>query len=469
MEMMDDILKYIKNEKDISRYQISMIERRESISPSQKRILCMEREFVELPLESMSFEDVADVAAAISIYKTSRGLFYKTYSIEPPKLYKINKAALINSLLEKRSFIEKTAQTLVHTRVQELNLVQNSDFYYDFAKRQSIKNGTTIDLERRALDSMSLKALLGLEPLTIAKKRARSQAVTYSIGRYLSDSLKDIEINDSLSVERLKEVNEDIDSIISNLKRNRFAYYNEGLRRLPNLLKGTMGENPYLCKLHPLQNVFDFSTIKKFKSVPKPISHSEKFESSRPVLGNIFFGAKKTIVSSASKDSERNIQNKTFGILFPIPRRGNEKMTLLYKEIYLDGFNISHLFSENLSNIKALSDSGESYYKGLLLHPLWKIIGMASTDNTSRYLLSKLLRFNEDDFNEINFDDKDLIERINEVHTGFISLSKNSKILTSKTRSEEEGISDIFSIINSRVSEIKSDYSKLIITTNELL
>jgi hypothetical protein len=33
----------------------------------------------------MDFEDVADVAAAISIYKTSRNMFYNTYNIEPPE------------------------------------------------------------------------------------------------------------------------------------------------------------------------------------------------------------------------------------------------------------------------------------------------------------------------------------------------------------------------------------------------
>jgi len=61
-----------------------------------------------------------------------------------------------------------------------------------------------------------------------------------------------------------------------------------------------------------------------------------------------------------------------------------------------------------------------------------------------------------------------MISKINEINSRFLKLSKGSVILTAKTRSEEEGISDIFSIINSKISEVKDDYFLLESTTNEI-
>jgi hypothetical protein len=70
-----------ENEKEISRYKITTIERRGDLTLAKKRVLDIEKEFISLPLESMEFSDVADVAAAISIYRGSRGLFYKTFDL----------------------------------------------------------------------------------------------------------------------------------------------------------------------------------------------------------------------------------------------------------------------------------------------------------------------------------------------------------------------------------------------------
>jgi len=465
----NDILKYIGNEKDISKYKISTIEHRKNIPTSKKRILNMEKEFLELPLENMGFEDVADVAAAISIYRTSRGLFYKTYCISPPELYKVDKDKFLKSLNSKIKFIKSTGHTLMYTRVQELNLVQNSDFYYDLAKRQSLKNGTTIEVEKRQLDSLALNDLLRIEPITIAKKRARAQAAIYSMGKYLYNSGSQLKADKKMTLENLKNLNEETDKIIDNLRFNVFKFYNEALRTLPNSLDKTMGKNPYLSKLHNLQNILDFPALKKFGANPIPLSYSGKFSTNKPVLGNIFFGTKKAISTSPSKDAERNIQNKVFGILLPIPRKGNEKMTLLYKNIEVNSTNISHLFFDNLSNTKATFNNNEEYYKSLLMFPLWRLIEMSNADNASRHILSKMVGFNKDKFENINFNNKAIINKINNIHTGFLQINSDSVILSPKTRSEEEGILDIFSIINAKIYEIKEDYSKLVNTTNEIL
>ena len=61
-----DIARYIQTEKDLSRFTIMTLERLKDISPSKKRIIEIEKEFLSLPLEKWGFEDMADVASAIS-------------------------------------------------------------------------------------------------------------------------------------------------------------------------------------------------------------------------------------------------------------------------------------------------------------------------------------------------------------------------------------------------------------------
>lgn len=463
------ILIYIQNEKDISRYQISVFEKIKNISPAKRRLLSIEKEFINLPLESMNFEDVADVAAAISIYKTSRSIFYKTYHIEPPTLKSLNKNKVLNILVDKIEFVKKIAISQMTTKIQELNLIQNSDFYYDLVKRQSLKNNSSIEIEKRQLDLLNLEQLLIIEPLTLAKKRARVQAAIFSIGKHLLDSISKININESQSIEMLLDVEKRIDTIIYELKFNVFKNYNQALKILPTWLDKTMGKNLYITKIHELQNILNFTNIKKTGIFPSPISNPSGFSNKLPMLGNIFFGSKKAISTTLIKDSEKNIQNKVYGILLPIPRKGNEKMTLLHKDIKIDGLNVSHLFCDNFSNVRANRGNKQTYFKGILLKPLWQVIGLANTDSSSRLLLSKIASFQEADFSEINFDDKKIVNKINNQHSGFFNLDANSIVLAAKTRSEEEGLNEIFSIISAKILEITEDYNKIESTTNHLV
>lgn len=452
----EKISRYIQNEKDVSRYQISIFEKSKNNNPAKRRLLDIEKEFVNLPLETIDFEDVADVAAAISIYRSSRVLFYETYKISPPKIDGINKNVIFDHLNKKIDFLKQQAFEFMNSKVEELNLVQNSDFYYDLAKNQALKNGTTIDLEKRKLDNMDLNSLLKIEPITLSKKRARAQAIVFSIGKYLEDRCNEISLNKNLNIEELYYYEDKINLIIKDLKLNIFKNYNKALKFLPIKLDGTMGENTYISKLHELQNLMYFNQYEK-----------GDLKISYPRIENIFLDNKKIINYSLNKDSERKIQNKVFGILFPIPRKGNEKMSLLYKSIFIDDIDVSHLFSNNFSNVKINIDNKEVYYKALLLEPFWKIIELANTEKSARFLISKIMNIAENDFLEIDFNNKNIISKINNFKNKYINISDNSVILSAKTRSEEEGISDVYSIIYTKISEIYEDFSKLTMPTNE--
>ncbi len=435
-----EILQYIEEEKEIAKFQIQILEKYKDFSASKRRLLDIEREFIALPLEEMNFEDVTDVAAAISIYRTSRNLFYQSYKISQ----KLSECSP-DKILERYNFIKNLSDELMNVRVQEVNLVQNFDLYSDLIKRQAIKNSRLVDLEKKDLDAMNLKMLLEIEPAILSKKRARIQLVFYSIGRYLREEINKI----SISSAKLEQ----FDTIIDNIKHNIFKYYNDGINILPNQLVNTMGENVYLSKTHYLQNILDFSKIRKNGIYPMPLKNSENFSNQSPMLGNIMFGNKKLITYSLEKDAERKVKNKIFGILLPVLRKGNEKMTLLYKNIIFQDTNISHLFSSSVSNVKALRGNKEVYFKAILMEPIWKIINEANI----QIILSKLLNAENIDFQNL-----DVVSKINNKHSGYYPISNQSIVLTAKTRSEEEGLSEIFPIINGKILEINQDYAKLL-------
>jgi hypothetical protein len=455
----ENILKYIKTEKDVSIYKISKIESRKNQTPSQKRILSIEKEFVSLPLEEMGLEDIADVAAAISIYRNSRVSFYKTYSILR-EIYE-DRDKFASEIEVKLDFIKAKGLELMTTRVQELNPVQSSEFYFDLVKRQALKNDTSIDLEKRSLDQMTLDELLEIEPSTISKKRARTQAAVYSIGRYMYEEASVIEIPEGSNFETLESISHQTDRIIDDIKFNIFKYYNLALKILPQTLKKTMGVNSYLSKLHELQNVLDFNIVKTQECTP--VESHKSYKSGIPKLGNISFGLKKVISTTIEKDLGRKVKNRVYGVLLPIPRKGNEKMSLLYKDVFVDDTNISYMFFDSISNIKAINDDGdEEYFKALLMEPLWMLLELSNSKPSGKKVLSELLLIEKDKIGNINFNDKDIISKINNTHTGFLKISDNSVVLVPKTRSEEEGLLEIFPILHSKIFEIKEDYHRLV-------
>lgn len=449
----DNIIKYIQNEKDISRYKISFLQKVKSPTPSQKRILNIEKEFVSLPLENLGFCDIPDVAAAISIYRTSRSQFFDIYKIKMNQVVDESSLDLVN---RKLSFIKESGKSFQSSKIEEINPIQNSDIYYDFIKKSSSKSGNNFDVEKKILDLKNLSQLLKIEPITIAKKRARCQAALYSIGEYLKQSIPnfDFQTNDFQKFELV------LDNIISNVDNNIFSYYNDSIKNLEVSLKGTMGENNYAKKIQPLLNLLSFKDYSK-NYEPTPISNASGFPKDIPVIGNLFLNSKKIINTTLSEDKDREVQNKVFGILLPVAREGNEKMSLLHKEIIFEERDISHLFSSDLSNVKAECHGKELYFKALLLLPLWRLYDIAQTDDACKLILNKLLPDDLKNFDNINFNDKNVISKINNNQYGFINISNKSRILSTRTRSEDEGISEIFSIIKSKILELKEEYNLL--------
>ena len=77
--MNDNFIKYIKNEKDISRYKISVLEKRPNKNYTH-RLISIEKDFLEYPFEKIDFKDLDGLRDAISMFKTDRGQFEKRFA-----------------------------------------------------------------------------------------------------------------------------------------------------------------------------------------------------------------------------------------------------------------------------------------------------------------------------------------------------------------------------------------------------
>lgn len=454
-EAQSSIAKYIQNEKDIAKYKISFLEKLKEPSTSQRRILNIEREFVSLPLESIRFQDLGDVAAAISIYRTSRSQFFEMYGIKKPEVPPSTGEVAI-SVVKKVKFLKKAAESFKTAKVQEMNFIQNSELYYDLIKKRIYKNNNSFDIEKKFLDSKDLNFLISIEPSVLAKKRARAQVSLYAIGEYISQNIP--ALVEHSTTEELLNIEKKLDALVYNIEEGFFQYYNDSAQALKDNLVGTMGFNRFLSKLHPIQNVLDFNSVANKISGLKPYSVATNFKEDTPMLGNLLFGLKKVIATTEEGDADRNIKNKVFGILIPIPHEGNEKMSLLYKKIYACNEDISHLFSNNFSNIKVMVDDKVIYSKAIMMHPFWKLKDIATQDKVCEKILSTLTGLDFDFSNNSFLNDSEQIVKINNKVSDFINISSNSRVLSPKTRSEDEGISEIFSIIKSKISELQEEY-----------
>lgn len=456
----DDILKYIEVEKDLSRFNIKTLERLKDISASKKRILQIEREFVSLPLEKWEFEDVADVAAAISIYRTSRNLFYKTYGVKKPK--NLSYDELEERLNKKVAFLQRAAEEFTGRRVEEINLVQDEDLFYELgqhlARRGRKKLQTTID----ELETFSLHELLEVEPILLSKERARRQATLYSLGLFFREELSKIKIEAQPPKERLHSLINSIDSIIDSSERNLFKNYNVSLEILPSEFEDGMGKNDYFKKVHRLKNVLNFDNMVRDLSDTPSLFNKNDFSFMNPTLGNLLHDEKKVIGCGFSKEKRKKSKTKAFGILLPIPRTGNEKMSLMYAHVCVRGKNITQIMDDCISNIKVLYEEDSVYFKALMMKPLWSILDSSSNNVEYGKVLSELIGYNFEHVEE--FDNKEVIKLINDTNCGFINLDEESIALVPKTRSEEDAFDKIKPWINNIIVELREEYYT---TTND--
>lgn len=402
----------------------------------------MELEFQSLPFNSMDFSSVEEVSYAMNLYRTSRLQFYEKFGCV--KLEDLSKKFddQLEYLLDRRD-------EFLSSRVEEINLIQNPYFHDELIKYEFKRSSYTKDEIKEQLYELDISQINEIEPAQIGKRRARVQALVYSVGLYLEESLRSV-VLPSNTWESVCGGIEHLDRIVRDIKHNIFKYYNQAIIRLPDLLKGTMGENAHIAKLHSLQNI-----MQEYPGSGSPICGVENYDENSPQVGYVLFGIKPAIYQTIKKDGDKGTKNRVYGILLPLERVGNEKLSLLYKRIICNNVDISNLFSDSLSNVKAKDHNGElTYFKSLMIKPLWMLFGGKSLTNDEQDILSQIMGVSYQDAND-NLDKKALSVKINATCTNFLNLSRDhSIILVAKTRSEEDYLQEAVEIASGRINDI---------------
>jgi hypothetical protein len=454
-----DIARYIQTEKDLSRFKIMTLERLKDISPSKKRIIEIEKEFLSLPLEKWGFEDMADVASAISIYRSSRSLFYKTYNMQKPN--DISTDEIKNIVNSKISFIKEKQQAFLFNMVDEMNLVQNEELFSQLAITTARMGRKNLLDTLSELEAMNLDELNAIEPIILSKDRARKQATLFSIGLYLSEELSIINSYNTKSRNDLINISNYIDGVIERVNKNIFKYYNDALDVLPIKFNNSMGKNAYFGKIHYLKNILNFDYMMRDLSDNPIINSINNFNFNNPMILNLDCSGKRT-VASVLNDKNKRAKSRTFGILLPIQRVGNEKMTIMYTHVRACEEDITDIFEDNISNIKVQYMGELTYFKSIMLKPIWQLLDYSYNNDLYEMILSRIIKTNIHDAVDLhNISDTGIVD---DYYERSLLIDRKSQVLVPKTRSEEDAFIKLSPWVNMVVSGIKEEYYS---TTNE--
>nr|BDD46191.1 hypothetical protein 26 [bacterium] len=434
---MNQVEKYIQNELDIARYRVQMFKKLGKLTPAKRRLLEIEQEFIEIPLDSMGFKSVEEVSRAIRLYRTARFKFYEEYQC-------LSLSEVVKKLDSKFQFVLDIRDEFLGNRVEEINVIQNPYFFKKLVEYEKQRGG----ISEKEIKNSDISRLVKIEPAVLSKERARVQAILYSVGLYLDDTVG----SESFPGDTLKSAYDSlrrIEFIIADLKNNLFEHYNRALDALPQKLQGTMGENHQLSRVHRLHNLASDASVGG-----SPLFKGAGFDCSKLQLGYLLFGIKPAIYQTVAKDRDRQTRNRVYGILLPRERTGNEKLSLLHKKIVYNGADITDIFSDNLSNIKAINKDGEiSYFKALMVKPLWEVIyddiapkSYEAMSDVTGYKFSDILE---------HLDCRGVSTKINSTCTNFLDLSRDeSIILVAKTRAEEEHLQRAVEIASGRINDV---------------
>jgi hypothetical protein len=426
--MNDDFLKYIKDEKDISRYKISLLEERTN-KEYKYRLISIEKDFIDYPFEKNSFKDLDELKHAMSLFKTDRPQFERKFSKNIITKTRIVSGGHISSLQKKNKYYEDLYKYLLDIKIKEINLLQSEYI------KSKLKNAD--EIIPAGIDSLS-----ETEGVSLAKKRARIQILLYCLSRFIYHKTKKIGpllAIGQMSFELYDELRKSLDNFFTDIKYELFNHYNNGIKEVPLLINGTLGHNNFVHTIYPLVNVVD-----KY-----PDSYCLKRVLTKD---KIFFGKNKRPVNK--KNIKRGVAMVT-----PIRRIGNEAINLLYLDLWTNnGISINSVMEKEFFNLSINND----YYKAIASKPVWAFNQNIDNNFLLREVLSLFELEDEPLVDGIDFGNLSILDKINKMDKGKMSIcSESSKILIAATRSESEHIKEACGWIDLLIKEIRDDYKSL--------
>jgi hypothetical protein len=427
--MNENILKYIKNEKDIARYKISLLDKRTNKS-YKYRLLSIERDFVEYPFEKLNLKDLDELKDAMSLFKTDRKQFEQKFAKDIVSKTKIISKEQIKILQNKIKYYEDLYIYLLDFKIKEINLLQNEYIKSKFKKANK-------DISSIGIDSLS-----EMEGVHLSKKRARIQVLIYCLSRFIYHKIQDIKNAfdlDDISFVSYEKIRKEVDNLFIDIKYKIFKHYNDGINEVPLLINGTLGHNNFVNTIYPLINLMD--------------KHPGNYSIKRLLSKDIDF-----FDENNSPINKKFIQ-RGLGIVTPMKRVGNESIKLLYLDLWTkNGISINVIMNKEFFNHMV----GDDYFKTIPTMPVWTFNEVIDNKFLLREVLSLLSLDEASLVDEIDFDDPLVLNKINTMNKGRIFICPElSKIFIAATRSESEHIKESCVWIDLLIKEIKDDYKNI--------
>ena len=466
--MQSDIFKYINNEKDIARCRVSILEKLSDPKPSKKRILDMERDFINFRFEDMNFASIEDVDNSIVLYRTYKTYFFIKYSEKIP-IAKIpmTKKDVYLKIKKKYLFLNYLVENITDDIIK-INIYDDQIEYFNYKKICNNKNISA--LSKAELGSLSISRLRRVEPSSVSKDRARRQALTLSFALYLNDFLAHLNNEMGLGVITssvfdyknknilyLLEILYFLDSVFKNISNDIFKNYNKSIEMLAAITEGSRGEKKSFNKIYKLIDIFS------------PCNDNKHFPILIPGTGHLIdsfkiskLKNKKIINLGIKKDKRDSYNSKVHGILFPIKRTGNEKMSIFYLSIYHKDVDITNLFCDKFSNILGrCDDEEECYFKCLMIKEIYNNIEFIMSSDPLLSIYQRILGVSDIVLKE-SFSDLYLKDFINNYNFKGVGINNNiSSALVSRTRTDNDSLERAKKIVLDEVKVIDSKYSNI--------
>lgn len=406
--MKDEYLEYIKNEKDIAIYKVSLLKKK-GAREYRHRLISIEENFISYQFETMACESLDHLKVAMTLFRADRNAFNAKYVDAYSDKTRVITDGQIKTLRSKALYYNDMYLYLLDTKIKD----------------------------PKARDSEASE--VGLNEGAIASKnRARIQVLIYCLARFIHRRIKviDARLEGSITPEEYDSIRFLVDNIFKDVDNEIYKHYNDGISEVPLITNGTPGHNDFIHTVYPLVNLLD-----KY-----PSNHS---------VGRIL-PAEASFFSKTGRPVKKRQAERGFGIVTSMPRLGNEAIMLLYYSLISEsGTDLSELFCGEFFNVKIEND----YYKAIPTIPVWSIKSGGINPFLLREVLGLLDLDGEAMADDIDFGNLEVTSRINNTENAKISLcGKSSKILIAATRSEAEHLRDAKECVDLLIKEIKNDY-----------
>jgi hypothetical protein len=427
----DDILKFIKNEKEVSEYKIALLSR--GAKAYNKRLVSIEKSFMEFPFEDIEFSDVESARESLSLFKASKKDFFdkfpgfKEYNAEHDFNERVWSAERGADIQSKKKFLEDLYLWILDVKICEVNAVQDNYLFGEMCKKH----------KRIEVKDLNIEGVRTLEGVLLSKQRARMQAMAYSVGRFVHSELRRISsLYPFISEENHVQAEEAIDSVIYGLEGESFRYFNEGLDEMHYLIDGTMGHNDQIGSVNKLKNLCSGSDAGTFY-----------LERLLPESGDIY--NPRTL-----KPLKKRASARAYALVTPLNRVGNEYINVVSRNIWTgDGVNISSMLDSSFFNAK--TKKGKEYFKAISCIPAWKMLDEAENKEDLRDVIYYLFGIN----NVLSSDRSEMIKKMNNNKGNRVLICQDrSRILIPETRSDSLHLLGASVWMKKIIQKVNSDY-----------